>query len=87
MIARDNPDGFDLGVVGFIGEVVTPDPESTLLRREEAGFTPALDTDQYPSYYCSDHRWWIKRALFGDAGDFFRFPPNSEDDEQHGDED
>jgi hypothetical protein len=35
-----------------------------------------------PSYYCSGSRWWIKRALFADAGDFFRFPPNEEDDDQ-----
>jgi len=83
-IARDNQDGFDIGIVGFIGEVSMPDPETTLLRREEGGYTPPLDTDQYTSYYCSDHRWWMKRALFGDAGDYFRFPPS--EDEENGDE-
>jgi hypothetical protein len=89
IVAEDNSDGFDVGVVGFIGEVVTPDPEYTVLRREEGGYTPAMDTHNYFSYYCSDHRWYIKRAIFGDAGDYFRYPPadSDEDEEANGDED
>jgi hypothetical protein len=81
IVAKDNSDGFDLGVVGFIGEVVTPDPEYTVLRREAGGYTPEMDTSYYFSYYCSDHRWYIKRAVFGDAGDYFQYPPDDSDGE------
>jgi hypothetical protein len=88
IVAEGNSDGFDLGVVGFIAEVVTPDPEYTILRREEGGYTPPMDTNSYFSYYCSDHRWYIKRAIFGDAGDHYRYPPaDSDDDNGETDED
>jgi len=86
-LAESNSDGFDLGVIGFIAEVVTPDPGYTVLRREEGGYTPEMDTSNYFSYFCTDHRWYIKRAVFGDAGDYFRYPPADSDDDDNDDTD
>ncbi len=84
-IAEANPDGFDLGVVAISAEVVTPDPEATLLRREDGGYTPAIDSYYYWSYYCSDHRWWVKKALYAEANDHFQYPPTDEEDEENDD--
>jgi len=86
-LAKDNSSGFDLGVVGFIGEVVTPDPDYTVLRREEGGYTPEMDTDYYFSYYCSDHRWYIKRAIFRDAAEHFQYSPVNESDRDEDEDD
>jgi hypothetical protein len=84
----DEPDGFRIGVVGLIYEVLTPS-EPSALRREDAGYTPADNDASYFSYYTSDSRWWMKRAIFGEAGDFYKYPPDEagKDDDRDGDGD
>ncbi|MDQ3823650.1 MAG: hypothetical protein M3321_10485 [Actinomycetota bacterium] len=83
-LAETHPDGFDLGVVAIAVEVLYPDEQgAAFLRREEGGYTPPIDVESQWSYYCSDHRWWVKEAVFKEAHDYFAYPP----DEHHGDED
>jgi hypothetical protein len=90
LLAEDNPDGFDLGVVAFAVEVLRPDAENTWLRREEGGYTPAMDIDYYWAYFCSDHRWWVRKAVFAEADNYYRYPPaldeSSGDDEEDSEE-
>jgi len=61
----DEHERFDLGVVGFAVEVLTPS-EPDQLRRSEGGYTPAEGTSSVFRYYCSDNRSWAKRAMFED---------------------
>jgi hypothetical protein len=85
IIEEDNPEGFDIGVVAFAIEVITPDPENTWVRREEGRYFPPADTDGYWSYYCSDYRRWVKTAVFRDAYNFYEYPSThggTEEDEQ-----
>jgi hypothetical protein len=85
LIAETNSEGFDLGVVAFAIEVLYPD-ERTWLRREERGYSPPMEVTSYLSTYCSDHRWWIQRAVFQEAYDDYAYPTSSvasgDDDEQ-----
>jgi len=85
-IAEANPEGFDLGVVTFAIEVLYPD-EETWLRREEGGYSPPMDVTSYLSYFSSDHRWWVKKAISSEAHDYFAYPPPSNDDEEEDEDD
>ncbi len=80
-LAEENTDGFDLGVISYAFEVLTPF-EPTRLRREEGGYTPPIDVNMYWSYYCSDTRWWVKESVFRVAADYFANPPDDDDEEE-----
>jgi hypothetical protein len=64
---KANPDGFDLGVVGVVFEVLVESTGSDYLKRSDAGYTPADDIHSYLSWWCSDHRAWIQEAFFEQA--------------------
>ena len=90
-IEEANPEGFDLGIIAFAVEVINPDPEGALIRREEGGYWPPSDITTYQSHYCTDWRWWVKKAFFRDAWEYYEYPssdePSGEDDEENGDGD
>jgi hypothetical protein len=52
---------------------MVPDPENAWVRREEGRYSPPADTDSYWSYYCTDYRRWVKKAVFREAYDFYEY--------------
>ena len=85
-IAEANPEGFDLGIIALAVEVVFPDPESTLIRREEGGYSPSPDVNSYQSTLCTDHRWWVTKAFFQEAYEYYAYPRSGENVEEDGEE-
>ena len=85
-IEGDNPRGFDLGLVALAVEVVVPDPENAWVRREEGRYSPPTDVDTYWSYYCSDWRPWVRRAIFREAYDFLEYGSSSSGEDSEEDE-
>lgn len=67
--ARSDPEGFDLGVVALVCEVMYGREGSDFLKRTDAGYTPRDDVAAYVTYWCSDHRGWVQRGLFETAYD------------------
>jgi hypothetical protein len=59
-IAEQCPEGFDLGVIAFVVEVIYPYPEFVEIRREEGGYWPPSDAATYQSYLCTDWRPRVK---------------------------
>jgi hypothetical protein len=68
-LQRNHPDGFDLGVLGLVYEIVLPREGGLHLKRLESGYTPADDSWSYIGYWCSDHRSWVQEKLFEEAYD------------------
>src|SRR6266550_3559551 len=66
-LGRNEPDGFDLGVIAIHLEVLSEAPLSDYLKRSDAGYTPGDDVDSYFMYYCSDHRPYVQAAMFRNA--------------------
>jgi hypothetical protein len=86
ILERDNPEGFDVGVAAFAIEVIYPDPEDTWIRREEGKYFPPVDTYSYWFYYCTDHRLWVKKAVFRTAHESYEYPQDSPDGDEGNDE-
>lgn len=86
----DNPEGYDLGVVGIVLEVFVERPGSDYLKRTDGGYTPSDDVSSYIGYWCSDHRAWMQESFFETAyrvarGDFAQPVPDTEEDADEGD--
>jgi hypothetical protein len=68
-IAKQNPEGFDIGVAAIVTEVRYPaevEDIEAIIRgrpRPEALYTPAAEWRQYVSFVCSDSRAWIQYGL------------------------
>ena len=76
-LEAQNPEGFDLGVVAEAWEVLTADPNAVSLNRADAAYTPGWDVDYHFSYFCSDHRWWVREAMFREAHNYYQYPPSN----------
>jgi hypothetical protein len=74
-VGREEPDGFNLGVIGFVFEVLTERAGSDYLKRSDAGYTPDDDVSESIYTYCSDHRTWVKEKLFEEAYDIALYVP------------
>src|SRR5262249_1055031 len=86
-IGRSEPDGFDLGVVGLVFEVLTEREGSGYLNRTDPGYTPGHHVNPYFTYWCSDHRAWVQEKLFERAFDIARSEDHEDDDENDSDDD
>ena len=76
-LEAQHPEGFNLGVIGDVWEVLTPDPDHVSLSRVDAGYTPGWDVDYHFSYYCTDHRWWVMAAIFRKAHEYYEYSSSS----------
>ena len=87
-LETDYPDGFDLGVVLIGYEVQYPREGSSHLKRSAAGYTPDDDVGTWMSYWCSDHRPWVQRAITDSLYDLARWSaPPVEDADADADDD
>ena len=75
-IERTAPEGFQLGVVGMVFEVLIETEPEDHLHRSEAGYTTGDDVYAYTVIYASDHRRWIIEKLFEEAYDAANSPPD-----------
>ena len=82
------PEGFDLGVQVFIGEVHVP-TETTRLLREEGGYTPGAGVDVRWRTWTSDTGSWVFRSLIREVHDYFEYLPapvyDDDDEDDDGD--
>jgi hypothetical protein len=75
-LRRSYPDGFDVGVMALVYEVLTQREGGVHLKRIEAGYTPPDDVTGWFGYWCSDHRQWVQEKLFEDAYDIAQHMPS-----------
>jgi hypothetical protein len=61
---RQHPDGFNVGVIGMVFEVLVQHEGSPHLRRSDGGYTPDDGIESGFHTWCSDTRWWVKDKLF-----------------------
>ena len=84
-IAQQCPEGFDLGIIAFVVEVMFPDPETAEgVRREEGGYwPPSPDALTYQHVLCTDRRAWVAERVLRNAYELVVQPlsdeANSED--------
>jgi hypothetical protein len=84
---RYAPQGFDLGVVGLVFEVLFEGERDEHLRRSDAGYTPEDGVACAFITYCSDTRRWVKEKIFEEAYDLHKYGGIGDDGDDDDDDD
>jgi hypothetical protein len=64
---RNHADGFQLGPIALVAEVLVEGDPPKEVRRVDVGYTPAPEAYSYFSFWCSDDRRWLQAAMFRSA--------------------